>query len=97
MPLYCLKPVPTHSALSRAAIAPERSYAIHFVTADDPAYIPHDFEVWPLYHPAITEVLSYHPEAHDAAVEAVKRLRLELRGLQNRDLPPGTRPSRLRY
>jgi hypothetical protein len=45
-------------------------------------------EFWPLYHQAITEALSYHPEAHDA----VERLRLELRGLQNRDLPPGHPP-----
>ena len=80
---------PRYSAFSRPA-ATSDSYRIHLVKADDPAYLPPDFEVWPIYHAAILEVLRDYPDVHDAAVEAVKKTTQEIRGLQNRDIPPGT-------
>ena len=81
---------PTYSLFSRHHAPADATYAIHLVKADDPAYIPSDFEVWPLYSQAILEVLREHPAIHDAAVAAVKRASEELRGLQNRAIPPGT-------
>ena len=84
---------PTYSAFSRSPQSEGSTYSIHLVKADDPAYIPGDFEVWPIYSQAIIEVLREHPAILDAAVEAVKKASEQLRGLQNRDIPPGTRPS----
>ena len=67
-------------------------YQIHLVSSQDPAYIPEDFEVWPIYYRCIVDTLRQFPDAHDATVEAVRRKRDELKGLENRDIPPRSRP-----
>ncbi len=87
-----LQPTAIHSLFSSLPPAPEAGYQIHLVPADDPAYLPADFEVWPIYYRTIVSALRQFPEAHDATVEAVRRKRQELQGLQNRDIPPGSRP-----
>ena len=38
------------------------------------------------------KVLFEHPDVHDAAVEAAKQTAEKLKGLENRDIPPGSRP-----
>jgi len=78
----------TYSALSHQPPPPAQTYAIHLVKAQDPAYIPHDFDIWPIYHAAIIDCLRHHPDALQAACEAVKQTGLQHRGLQNRDHPP---------
>ena len=91
LPTYRLLPVPTYSAFSH----PHRkdpSYQIHLIKADDPAYIPDDFEVWPIFYQTILKVLVKYPDIHDEAVEAVRKTSEELKGLQNRAIPPGTGP-----
>ena len=38
------------------------------------------------------KVLFQHPDVHDAAVAAVRETAQKLKGLENRDIPPGSRP-----
>lgn len=85
-------PGSTYSLFSSPPSGPEASYQIHLVASTDPAYIPEDFEAWPIYYHTIVDTLRQFPEAHDATVEAVRQKRQELKGLENRKIPPGTRP-----
>ena len=90
---YALLPDPAYSAYSRPRRDHEDgSYEIHLIKSGNPSYIPADFEVWPIYYNAIMEVLFEHPDVHDAAVEAAKQTAEKLKGLENRDIPPGSRP-----
>ncbi len=82
---------PQNSADSRPAELSE-SNQIYLIQADDSTYLPPDLEVWPIHHAAILELLRHHPVICDAAVEALKLTTQEIRGLQNRDVPPGTGP-----
>ncbi len=83
----------TYSAFSRPhREQPDGTYQIHLVKAQDPAYIPSDLEAWPIYYQAILNILLKHPDAHDAAIEAIHQTRRDLTGLENRDAPPGTMP-----
>lgn len=87
-----LQVTPTDSLFAPVLAGPDAAYRIHLVAANDPAYLPADFEVWPIYYRSIVETLRRFPDAHDATVEAVRQKREELRGLQNREIPPGSRP-----
>ena len=82
--------------LSRSSpLRPGRRTAIirfHLVSSQDPAYIPADFDAWPIYYKCIVDALDPFPDAHDAAVVAVKAKMQELKGLENRDIPPNSRP-----
>ena len=86
-----------YSAFSRPHQSADSTYSIHLVKAEDPAYIPGDFEVWPLFSQAIIEAFKDRPDMLNVAVDAVKKTKQELRGLQNRDIPPGTRPKPPRW
>ena len=86
-----------YSAFSQPNQSTDSTYSIHLVKAEDPAYIPNDFEVWPLFSQAIIEAFKNYPDMLNVAVDAVKRTKQELRGLQNRDIPPGTRPKQPRW
>ena len=91
--VYQLLPGVDYSAYSRPRRErPDGSYEIHLIKSDDPDYLPPDAEIWPLYQQAILGVLRHYPEAHQAAVDAYKKLKLELQGRENRDVPPGSRP-----
>ena len=91
--LYHLLPGLTYSAFSRPRREqPDGTYQIHLVKSQNPAYIPSDLEAWPIYYDAILETLVNHPDAHDAAIEAIRETRKKLAGLENLDVPPGTMP-----
>jgi hypothetical protein len=75
------------SAFSLTAAAADASYEIHLVKAGQEDYIPADMEVWPLYHSAILLALRMFPDAHQAAIDAVKKLQQTIVGRRNRDLP----------
>jgi hypothetical protein len=92
MSTYTLLAETTYSALSRPRKDLESSYKIYFVDAKDPAFIPDDFEAWPLYHQRILQILRKHPDVLREAVRATDELREELKGLENRDVPPGYNP-----
>jgi len=47
----------THSLFSSLSPAADAGYQIHLVAAADPAYLPADFEVWPIYHRTIVSAL----------------------------------------
>jgi hypothetical protein len=89
-PHYELRETPESSTYSRPRREHEDgSYEIHLVKASDPHYIPGDMEIWPIYHPAVSDVLRRYPEAAKAAVEACLRIRTEYTGRKNRDRTPG--------
>ena len=44
------------------------------------------------YYKCIVDALDPVPDAHDAAVVAVKAKMQELKGLENRNISPGSRP-----
>ena len=90
---YALLPDQAYSAYS----CPRRdhedgSYEIHLIKSGNPSYILADFEAWPIYYNAIMKVLVQHPDVHDAAVAAAREIGQKLKGLENRDIPPGSRP-----
>ena len=90
---YHLLPGLTYSAFSRPRREqPDGTYEIHLVKSTNPAYIPSDLEAWPIYYEAIQEALVNYPDAHDAAIEAIRETRKKLIGLENLDVPPGTMP-----
>ena len=90
---YHLLPGLTYSAFSRPRREqPDGTYEIHLVKSQNPAYIPSDLEAWPIYYEAIQETLVNYPDAHDAAIEAIRETRKKLIGLENLDVPPGTMP-----
>ena len=90
---YHLLPGLTYSAFSRPRREqPDGTYQIHLVKSQNPAYIPSDLEAWPIYYEAILETLVNYPDAHDAAIEAIRETRKKLAGLENLDVPPGTMP-----
>ena len=90
---YALLPDQAYSAYSRPRRDHEDgSYEIHLVKSGNPSYIPADFEVWPIYYNAIMKVLFEHPDVHAAAVAAATETAQKLKGLENRDIPPGSRP-----
>ena len=90
---YALLPDQANSAYSRPRRDHEDgSYEIHLIKSGNPSYIPADFEVWPIYYNAIMKVPFEHPDVHDAAVEAANLTAEKLKGLENRDIPPGFRP-----
>ena len=90
---YHLLPGLTYSAFSRPRREqPDGTYQIHLVKSQNPAYIPSDLEAWPIYYEAIQETLVNYPDAHDAAIEAIRETRKKLAGLENLDVPPGTMP-----
>ena len=90
---YALLPDQANSAYSHPRRDHEDgSYEIHLIKSGNPSYIPADFEVWPIYYNAIMKVPFEHPDVHDAAVEAANLTAEKLKGLENRDIPPGFRP-----
>ena len=85
----------TYSAFSRPRREqPDGTYQIHLVKSQNPAYIPSDLEAWPIYYEAIQEALANYPDAHDAAIEAIRETRKQFTGLENLDVPPAPCPSR---
>ena len=80
--------------LSPPPRATRRPYQIHLVKSQNPAYIPSDLEAWPIYYEAIQEALANYPDAHDAAIEAIRETRKQFTGLENLDVPPAPCPSR---
>jgi len=91
--VYCPLPVTGHSAYSQPpSRLADGTYEIHLIKGDDPAYIPSDLEVWPLYHRAIVQALEDFPAARLACVEAVKTCRQRIKGFQNPFIPPGSVP-----
>ena len=90
---YALLPDQAYSAYSRPRRDHEDgSYEIHLIKSGNPSYILADFEAWPIYYNAIMKVLIQHPDVHDAAVAAAREIGQKLKGLENRDIPPGSRP-----
>ena len=65
---------------------PSADYEIHFVRAQDPAYLPPDAEAWPIYYRAAIEVVKQFPGAFEAVVAAVRTACENLKG--RRALPP---------
>ena len=90
---YQLLPAQTYSVFSRPRRAPQAPYEIHFVKSTDPHYIPDDLEAWPLYHRCLLNFLAEYRDIFDKAVKAVEVLRQKLKGLENRDIAPGTGPA----
>ena len=80
----------TYSALSLPNLHTDGTYEIHLVKSEDEDYVPADMEVWPLYHRTILNALQKFPEAHRSAVEAVKLLKQQIKGRENRRAPKGT-------
>ena len=90
---YALLPDQAYSAYSRPRREHEDgSYEIHLIKSGNLSYIPADFEAWPIYYNAVMKVLTQHPDVHAAAVAAAREIGQKLKGLENRDIPPGSRP-----
>ncbi len=88
---YALLPEQAYSAYSRPRRDHEDgSYEIHVIKSGNPSYIPADCEVWPIYYNAVMKVLIQHPDVHDDAVAAAREIGQKLKGLENRDIPPGS-------
>jgi len=86
-----LRSTVTYSAVSRVHEPSGDTYEIHLVKAGDPEYIPRDLEVWPIYHQTILTALTAFPEAHQAAIAAVRQTQQRIKGHRNAALPPGTK------
>jgi hypothetical protein len=89
---YQLRTGTTYSAYSLPDRTADETCEIHLIKAEDPGYIPGDMEVWPLYHRTILGALQRFPDAHRAAIEAVRKTQQEIKGKENPKIPPGSRP-----
>jgi hypothetical protein len=65
---------------------PATDYEIHLIRAADPAYVPPDSELWPLYFRAVIEILERHPAVHEEVSAALDIVCEKVKGL--RALPP---------
>ena len=68
----------------RYALLPDQAYSAYSRPRRD-----HE---GPIYYNAIMKVLLEHPDVHAAAVAAARETGQKLKGLENRDIPPGSRP-----
>lgn len=73
------------SAYSRPLHQPDGDYEIHLVKADDPRYVPDDFEIWPIYQQAILAAITKFPAASDAAYAAYLKVQKQYEGRKNRN------------
>ena len=85
---YCQTYLPTlcFSCFGLDPETPADDYQIHFVRAQDAAYVPPDAEAWPLFYAVALEAIKQFPGAFDATCVAVTKLCEKLRG--HRALPP---------
>jgi hypothetical protein len=90
---YRLLAVTTYSTYSRKLEHPDQDCKLYLIPASDPAFIPSDWEAWPVYQQSIVRALKPFPEAFRAAVVALEQKRQDLKGLQNRDVPLGVEPN----
>ena len=65
---------------------PATDYEIHLIRAADPAYVPPDSELWPLYFHTVFAILERHPVIHEEVSDALDLLCEKVKGL--RALPP---------
>ena len=80
--------LPTYSSCSRPyREQTDGTYEVRLIKSSNPAYIPSDLEGWPIYNQAVPDVLLKHNAAHTATVEAIRRTRKELTGLENAEAP----------
>lgn len=80
----------TYSAISHPNLHTDGSYEIHLVKSEDEDYVPADMELWPMYHSTILGALQKFPDAHRSAIEAVRNLKQQIKGRENRRAPKGT-------